>query len=176
MYNLANSILADCKAEASLADLETAIYLFREALDRRPAPHPLRSDSLNDLAAALVTRFVQTNQRRDLDEALQLRFEVMSQLRGILERTAGNGSQFQLEVRAISDLMIKIKVHHLLGGYASCGLGRFRSVCAERTRQSHSHEIQPVGSDLKSRDCDIAPPGCAPSAPCPRSESAGLPE
>jgi hypothetical protein len=104
LYNLANSILAECKAEASLADLETAIYLFREALDRRPAPHSLRSDSLNDLAAALVTRFSQTNQSRDLDEAIQLRCEVLSQLHGALERTAEIGSQFQLEVCMISDL------------------------------------------------------------------------
>jgi hypothetical protein len=98
LYNLANSILEECKDAAPISDLETAIYLLREALDRRPAPHPLRSDSLNDLAAALVMRFTQTNQRQDLDEAIQLRFEVLSQLRDIMERTAGVESQLQPEV------------------------------------------------------------------------------
>jgi hypothetical protein len=75
LYDLANSILAECKAEASLADLETAMYLFaRRSIG--PDPHPLRSDSLNSLAAALVTRFTQTNQRQDLDGAIRLRLKV----------------------------------------------------------------------------------------------------
>ena len=51
-------------------DLDEAISLHREALGLRPAPHPHRSDSLNDLAAALDTRFGQSGQRDDLDEAI----------------------------------------------------------------------------------------------------------
>jgi hypothetical protein len=70
LCDLANSILEECKDAAPLSDLDTAIYLFREALDMRQVPHPLRSDSLKDLAAALVTRFSLTSQREDLDEAI----------------------------------------------------------------------------------------------------------
>jgi hypothetical protein len=103
LYDLANSILAECKDAAPLLDLETAIYLFREALDRRPVPHPLRSDSLDDLSEALVTRFIQTNQRQDLEEAILLHGEVVSQLYSVLEGTAGVESQFQPEVRIWSD-------------------------------------------------------------------------
>jgi hypothetical protein len=94
LYNLANSILAECKTEASLADLESAIYLFREG---RPIPHPFRSDSLNDLAAALVTGFAQTNQRQDLDEAIIPRGEVVGQWNGVLVGTAG--SQESVSIR-----------------------------------------------------------------------------
>src|ERR1700680_5124750 len=72
LYDLANSIFEECKDTAPLSDLNTVIYLFREALDRRPAPHPLRLDSLKDLSAALVTRFSLTNQHEDLKEAFFL--------------------------------------------------------------------------------------------------------
>ena len=70
MYDLAESILRKCKQVAQLSDLETVVYLFREALVQRPAPHPLRSDSLNDLSRALVVRFWQKGQIEDLDEAV----------------------------------------------------------------------------------------------------------
>jgi hypothetical protein len=86
---LATSILEECKAAASLSDLDTAISLFREALNQRPPPHPLRSDSLKDLAGALVTRFSLTNQRQDLDQAIQMCDEVLTAIEG----------QFQLGVR-----------------------------------------------------------------------------
>jgi hypothetical protein len=99
LYDLANSALEECKAEASLADLETAIYLFREALDRRPAPHPLRSDSIKQLAAALVIRYTQTDQPQDLDEAILLHYEDMSHLAESLEGTASVSSQVEAEVR-----------------------------------------------------------------------------
>jgi hypothetical protein len=44
LHNLATSILEECKAGASLSTLDTAIYLFREALDR--CPHPMPSNML----------------------------------------------------------------------------------------------------------------------------------
>ncbi|KIM75665.1 hypothetical protein PILCRDRAFT_13440 [Piloderma croceum F 1598] len=67
LYDFAMSVLEECNAAVPLSDLDTAISLFQETLDRRPAPHPLRSDSLKDLAGALVARFSLTNQRQDLD-------------------------------------------------------------------------------------------------------------
>ncbi|KIM82633.1 hypothetical protein PILCRDRAFT_70495, partial [Piloderma croceum F 1598] len=72
LYDLATSILEEYKAAASLSTLDTAIYLFREALDRRPTPHPMRSNSLKDVAGALVTRFSLTNQSQDLDQGIQI--------------------------------------------------------------------------------------------------------
>ena len=77
LYDLANSILDECKQAAPLGDLETAILLFREALDRRPDFHPLHSDSRSNLAGALLIRFSYTNQRQDLGEALMMLCEMM---------------------------------------------------------------------------------------------------
>jgi hypothetical protein len=71
-FDLANSILEECKDAALLSVLDAAICLFSEALDRRPAPHPLRSTSLKDLAGALATRFTLNNQQQDIDELLAL--------------------------------------------------------------------------------------------------------
>jgi hypothetical protein len=99
LYNLANSILAECKAEASLEDLNIAVYLFRVAIDRRPVSHSLRIDLNKNLAVALVTRFAQTSRRRDLDEAISLHIEAALRLYGALERTAGTTSQFDFQVR-----------------------------------------------------------------------------
>jgi hypothetical protein len=99
LYNLANSILADCKAKASLEDLNIAVYLFRVAIDRRPVSHSLQSDLDNSLAVALVMRFAQTNRHRDLGEALSLRIKARPQLYGALERTGGTRSQFNFQVR-----------------------------------------------------------------------------
>jgi hypothetical protein len=72
LCDLANLILEECTNAAPFSDLDTAIHLFQEALNRRLAPHPLRSDSLKDLAGALVTKFSLTTQRQDFDEALLL--------------------------------------------------------------------------------------------------------
>jgi hypothetical protein len=85
LYDLATSILEDCKAAASLSTLDTAINLFREALDRRPTPHHMRSNSLKDLAGALVTRFSLTNQRQDLDQAIQMWGEVLIGIGGLFQ-------------------------------------------------------------------------------------------
>jgi hypothetical protein len=60
----------ESKESTQLSDLETAVNLFREALVQRPAPHPLRTDSRNDLSRALVVRNWETGQIEDLDEAI----------------------------------------------------------------------------------------------------------
>jgi hypothetical protein len=72
LYVLATSILKECQATDSLSALDTTIYLFREALDRRPTPHPMRSNSLKDVARVLFTRFTLTNESQDLDQAIQM--------------------------------------------------------------------------------------------------------
>jgi hypothetical protein len=103
LYNLANSILAECKAEASLEDLNIAVYLFRVAIYRGPVSHSLRTDVNNNLAIALVTRFAQTHRSRDLDEAISLRIKAMPQatpqLYGAPERTVRTESQSNFQVR-----------------------------------------------------------------------------
>jgi len=70
LFDLATLILEECKAAASLSDLDTAIGLFEEILARCPLPNPLRSDSLKDLAGALLTRFSLTTHPQDLEHAL----------------------------------------------------------------------------------------------------------
>jgi hypothetical protein len=95
LYDLATSILRECKDAAPFSDLNTAIYLFREVLGRRPLPHPLYLDSLKDLAAALATRFSFTNTREDLDEALSLFSKVRI---NVMERVFRTGLQMEFNV------------------------------------------------------------------------------
>ena len=54
------------------SDLDEAISLYRQALELRLPPHPLRSSSLSDLAYALWTQFQQGHQQSDLDESMSL--------------------------------------------------------------------------------------------------------
>ena len=70
LYDLANSILADCKQNAPLSDLDSVICMLHEASARLPPRHPHGSDSLNHLAEALVTRFWHIGRLQDLDEAI----------------------------------------------------------------------------------------------------------
>ena len=77
LYDLANSILGECGQAAPFGELNTAIILFREALDQRPGFHPLHWDSRSNLARALMTRFSYTNEQQDLSEALMLLGGVM---------------------------------------------------------------------------------------------------
>jgi hypothetical protein len=79
LCDLANLNLKECKNAGSLIEMDTAVSLFRDVLNRRPSGHPLRSDSLKSLAAALVTRFSITYQRQDLDQAIKLLGNVESE-------------------------------------------------------------------------------------------------
>ncbi|KAF8968449.1 hypothetical protein BDZ97DRAFT_2072848 [Flammula alnicola] len=58
-------------------DLDEAISLHREALVLRPAPHPDRSQSLNNVGTILRTRFEQRGASNDLDEAISLHREAL---------------------------------------------------------------------------------------------------
>ncbi|PPQ86284.1 hypothetical protein CVT25_005505 [Psilocybe cyanescens] len=55
---------------ADQRDLDEAISLHKQALELRPAPHPERSMSLNNLAYALYTQFNRRGEQCDLDEAI----------------------------------------------------------------------------------------------------------
>jgi hypothetical protein len=88
---------------ALLSDLETAIYLFREALDRRPSPNPLRSDSLEDFAEALVARFMWTSQIQSLDEVCLLHCEIVNLWKDRLEEMSGNSGQSAHDVRVLQN-------------------------------------------------------------------------
>ncbi|KAH7918232.1 hypothetical protein BV22DRAFT_1134750 [Leucogyrophana mollusca] len=52
--------------------LDEAIDHYRASLSLRPAGHPDRSSSLNNLALTLCTRFNQFGDRDDLDDAIEL--------------------------------------------------------------------------------------------------------
>ncbi|EPT00086.1 hypothetical protein FOMPIDRAFT_90731 [Fomitopsis schrenkii] len=60
------------------ADLDEAIGLLREALGLRPAGHPTRETSLNNLANVLDVRARRTSNSTDLDEAIALHREALS--------------------------------------------------------------------------------------------------
>jgi hypothetical protein len=102
LYNLANSILEECTNAAPLSSLDTAVYLFNESLDRRPAPHTFRSDSLKDLAGALLVRFSLTNQRQDLNQAISMCQEVIREMYNT-----------GLDVRVRSQFDPRIFIYHL---------------------------------------------------------------
>lgn len=109
LYDLANSILEECKNAAPLSDVNTAIYLFREALDRRPAPHPLRLNLVKDLAGALVLRFSYTKQDEDLDSAMVLRAEAVSEWQDIFDRER-RLSQLDASLQSIPALKFELTV------------------------------------------------------------------
>ena len=77
MINLAVSLMAECKAELSLSELNNVVFLFREVKDSCPATHPLHPAAKRDLASVLVVRFMYTNQEYDLVESLTLRHEIL---------------------------------------------------------------------------------------------------
>jgi hypothetical protein len=70
LYDLANSILTDCKRNAHLSDLNSIICTLHKASTLLPPHHPHGSDLLNPLTRALVPRFWYTGQPQDLDEAI----------------------------------------------------------------------------------------------------------
>ncbi|TFK19708.1 hypothetical protein FA15DRAFT_601009 [Coprinopsis marcescibilis] len=59
-------------------DLDEAISLFSSSLDHRPPPHPRRSASLRQLAAALVKRFNRKRRDEDLNRGIELLREAVS--------------------------------------------------------------------------------------------------
>ena len=77
MINLAVSLMAECKAELFLSELNNVVFLFREVKDSCPAMHPLHLGAKRDLASVLGVRFMYTNDRHDLLESLALCKEIV---------------------------------------------------------------------------------------------------
>jgi hypothetical protein len=77
MINLAVMLMAECKEELSLSELNNVVFLLRQVKDSRPATHPLHPAAKRDLASVLGVRFMYTNQRHDLMESLTLRRETV---------------------------------------------------------------------------------------------------
>jgi hypothetical protein len=105
-YDLANALLMEYKQAAQPSELETAISLLRDVLTRRPAPHPHRSDSLNDLAEALVVRFWHSGQRQDLEEAFMLH-----------EEAWGGGFEAETDASDESQLLVRLLPNWLCSNY-----------------------------------------------------------
>ena len=74
-YEIAKSMLTECKQSAPLEDLERAILLFREALHQHPDSHPMHPYSLDNLTMGLLTRFDHLGRTEDVDEAISLVYE-----------------------------------------------------------------------------------------------------
>lgn len=74
LSNVANSILAEY-SQAQLSESSVIAEGREIALVMRPAPHSSRLDSLNQRAVALVAKYIQGRQTKDLDEAICLGFE-----------------------------------------------------------------------------------------------------
>jgi hypothetical protein len=104
--SLANSILDECQHAAPLPDLDTAIYLFREALDQCKTIDPLRSNLLKDLAAALVMRFSLTNERGNLSDALDMFTQAVAlTAMSVAQLLMGTRGRPRLDVRVQSCLI-----------------------------------------------------------------------
>jgi hypothetical protein len=91
----------ECKQAAQSSYLETAIFLLRDALTRRPVSHPNRSDSLGDLAEALVVRFWHAGQPQDLEEAIILYHEAFMLGKNGLKAVTDASDESQLLVRLL---------------------------------------------------------------------------
>jgi hypothetical protein len=130
LFDLANSILYECKHAVSLSHIDTAVYIFQEVLERRPESHPSQPMSLKNLAGALLTRFSLSNRYEDLDQAIVLLRESMSELHHSFTETA---EQSRVYVRVFC-FSSHIRTHHPieqpLGGardYVYGRMGRLRS-------------------------------------------------
>ncbi|PPQ82423.1 hypothetical protein CVT25_008370, partial [Psilocybe cyanescens] len=76
----ATSLMAECKAELSLSNFETAIFLFCQVFGSLPMTHPLQIDAMRYLASALGARLMYTNQNEDFAEYSSLRLQNRDQV------------------------------------------------------------------------------------------------
>lgn len=67
------------KRTGAIADLETAIQRFQEALDATPADHPDRAGRLNNLEIEYDDRFKRIGAMTDLETTIQRYQEALDQ-------------------------------------------------------------------------------------------------
>ncbi|KIM40921.1 hypothetical protein M413DRAFT_445696 [Hebeloma cylindrosporum] len=78
LFTFANGNDDQFKRSGQLSDLNSAIFLYQQALLRLPSRSPSRSDFLNKLANALDTRYGHTGQLDDLDECISLHRQALA--------------------------------------------------------------------------------------------------
>ena len=76
------SVMRDCKAELQILDLDAAIFLLSQVLDRRQATQPLNVMAIHDLASALAIRFIYTDEIHNLVESFTLREKLWNEHQG----------------------------------------------------------------------------------------------
>ena len=68
LYQLARSLLLECKESQPVSTLESAIFLLRDMLDKQPRPHPFRLTTLYHLSLALITRCSHFGWHNDVED------------------------------------------------------------------------------------------------------------
>ncbi|TFK33698.1 CHAT domain-containing protein [Crucibulum laeve] len=81
LLEFASSMVEASMADVSVSNLETAIFLFREALEQCPPSHRLRLQLLKGLSGALGVSFMHRWKPEDLQDSLSLRTELAEGLR-----------------------------------------------------------------------------------------------
>jgi len=71
-FNLAENMIRECFEESSYSNLETAIFLLRQARDQLQETDPLRSNAIHHLSLALHARFNQYGWAEDFSEIFKL--------------------------------------------------------------------------------------------------------
>ena len=78
-FNLAENMIRECFEESSYSNLETAIFLLRQARDQLQETDPLRSNALHHLSLALHVRFNKYGWMEDLGEICKNIMQGMSE-------------------------------------------------------------------------------------------------
>ena len=110
LYNLPTYVLTEYEDAALLPTFNTGICQFRQALDRHPAPHTIRSESLAEPAVALVTKFSPTKQLEDCDQTMLARSQVLPSRNDVFGGTRG---RYRPDVRVRSQSDSRICVNNI---------------------------------------------------------------
>ena len=75
-FNSATIMIRECLEELPHSNLETAIFLLRQAQDQLQETDPLRSNALHNLSLALHARFNQHGWMEDVEEIFELGVDI----------------------------------------------------------------------------------------------------
>lgn len=89
------------KAELSIPNLSTSIYLFQKVLDGVLLTHTLYCDAINHLAFALSVRYMYTGEINDLEEALK-HYKTIATIFTLSPSSALNSNQATFDVSPIN--------------------------------------------------------------------------